>query len=94
MRRLTYVFVASGFIGLFWAVLSAIRWMIFFPDISNAIFGFSIGIGLSIISAGFGYIYEKLYELKQKQRNMDERWDSFVQGKKSEEELNLWKNKK
>ena len=94
MRNMTYLLMGLSVLGIFWAILSAIRWMIFFPDFSNAIFGFSIGLGISFVSLGFAYIYNKLDLISQKQRSNSEKLDSFVQDVKGKIELDEWKNQK
>ncbi|MEK6881155.1 MAG: hypothetical protein AABY22_16160, partial [Nanoarchaeota archaeon] len=67
------------------------------PDPSQALFGALIGLGLAFIAFGFSYLYERVSDLKQKQRSIDERWDSYIQNKKAEKELKEareWKKKK
>jgi len=94
MRVLTYGFGVSGILGIVFAILSGVRWAINFPDPSQAIFGGLIGIGWAAMSFLFGFFYERLTEIRDRQKAMDLRWDSYIQGKKGEEELNSLKKKK
>lgn len=91
MRRLTYALAAFGILGLFWMVLAGVRWMWIYPDTSQAVMGMLIGIGGAVVCFGFAYIYEQIKNLKEKQRSQDERWDSFIQDKKAQEEKESWK---
>jgi len=96
MKNLTYVLGTSGFGGIIFAILAGIRWAVTYPDPSQAVFGALIGIGWAIMSFGFAYCYERINRIRDKQRSQDEKWDSFIQGKKAEEELDEWRktNKK
>ena len=89
MRSMTYVLGASGIGGVIFAILAGIRWAFEFPDPSQLVFGAGLGIAWAIMSFGFSYLYERVSDLRQKQRYMDERWDSYIQGKKGEEDLEM-----
>jgi len=95
MKNLTYVLGTSGFGGIIFAILAGVRWAVTYPDPSQAMFGALIGIGWAIMSFGFAYCYERINRIKDRQLAHEKRWDSFIQDRKGEEELdNLKKGKK